>query len=214
MFRFVFNKKYCLTRYLLWNFQSLLDLSELVRLSIGRSALAREKNGGETAGGKGHWRRVSPEPLRPRGGRSGMGGVPPPMQGNFKIWGKKWWPFLHFWEKFISFSYFLNKCRKTHLWQKNSSGVGETRGTMDTFQPWILTCMPDNKVSFRNAHVRKFKQLSSYIAVKAEILVVFLKNEIKKKILGAPCTWPRVPWTGYRGTMDIVHLIDIGSVSL
>ena len=44
--------------------------------------------------------------------------------------------------------------------------------------------MPDNKVSFRNAHVRKFKQLSSYIAVKAEILVVFLKNEIKKKFLG------------------------------
>ena len=51
--------------------------------------------------------------------------------------------------------------------------------------------MPDNKVSFRNAHVRKFKQLSSYIAVKAKILVVFLKNEIKKK--------------NSRGTMDMTR---------
>ena len=54
------------------------------------------------------------------------------------------------------------------------------RGTMDTFfshEFWHVS-MPDNKVSFRSAHVRKFKQLASYIAVKAEILVVFVKNEI------------------------------------
>ena len=55
---------------------------------------------------------------------------------------------------------------------------------IETGAPWTLFSAlnfgmyPDNKDFFRNAHVRKFKQLSSYIAVKAEILVVFLRNEI------------------------------------
>ena len=45
------------------------------------------------------------------------------------------------------------------------TAVGETRASWTLFSVLNFGIMPDIKVSFRNAHVRKFKQLSSYIAV-------------------------------------------------